>query len=367
MPLTIGTATARPGEVTTGWFDAVELPTGGHDRFPIIIAQGTTEGPTLWLTTGIHGDEHTGVVTLHRLMNRELAERLSGTVVAVTSLNPSGLRTRQRTPYYLDGDPNRHFPENSGHVHGHGRPEIEVAYKRLFREIEKSQPIALVDLHNAFIGSIPFVFRDPVFYHQRLRFAKGRSRAEADRLQSKVGAMIDAFGFTPINEFVAGSYLKKGLHRSVSGSVLNALSVPAITVELGSWMHIDRGMVEAALVGIHNVLRWAGMLGGELEAITDVPVIKPGYAVRRHMGPACPMAGIIDLVVRPGERVSKGQVLGYLRDITGQPYNDQHGAIRSDHDGFVIGWRHGSARYKGESLMAMAIRDEAELIVPYPD
>ena len=77
--------------------------------------------------------------------------------------------------------------------------------------------------------------------------------------------MISALGFTVVNEFVADSYLDKNLHRSVSGSVLNGLGIPAATIELGSWLHIDDGVVAACNAGIRNVLRWAGLLDGERE------------------------------------------------------------------------------------------------------
>ncbi|MGF1503836.1 MAG: succinylglutamate desuccinylase/aspartoacylase family protein [Anaerolineae bacterium] len=367
MPLNIGTAVARPRERTTGWFDAVDLPTGGTDRFPVIIAQGDPNGPVLWLTTGIHGDEHTGVVVIHRLLETLVLGELTGTLVAVTNLNPAGLRTRKRTAYYLDGDPNRHFPNPSSG----SRPavaQLESAYARLYDVVARTKPAGLIDLHNAFIGSIAFIFRDPVFYHRRRGFGRGRTRGEAFARQERVGEMVSAFGFTVINEFAADSYVEKELHRSVSGSMLNGLGIPACTVELGSWMHVDPGVADAAAAGIRNVMRWAGMLPGDPEPIEGIPVLRPGYQVRRHMGPAAPAAGIVDMLVRPGQTVRKGERIAVMRDLFGSPLGPHDGgASYANYDGFVIGWRHGVARYRGESLMALAIPDDSEMVVPYPE
>ena len=57
-PIQIGTARSRPGQLAYGVFDAVKLPTGEMDAFPVIIAQGTQPGPVLWLTANIHGSEY---------------------------------------------------------------------------------------------------------------------------------------------------------------------------------------------------------------------------------------------------------------------------------------------------------------------
>src|SRR5688572_1739163 len=112
MPaLTIGTAAARPGEITYGTFQAVSLPTGGQDDFPVIIAQGKQDGPVMWVTSGIHGGEHTGIITIHQLITADLVNDLRGTVIAVPVLSPGGLRTKQRMPYYLQADPNRLWPK----------------------------------------------------------------------------------------------------------------------------------------------------------------------------------------------------------------------------------------------------------------
>ncbi len=111
LRLKIGSASGQPGQISYGSLEAVALPSGGSDQFPIIIAQGADDGPVLWLTASIHGAEYTGIAVIHRLLTAELASQLRGAIVAVPTLNPAGLRTGERTPYYLRGqDPNRMFP-----------------------------------------------------------------------------------------------------------------------------------------------------------------------------------------------------------------------------------------------------------------
>ncbi len=373
MPaLTLGTATARAGEIVTGWVEGVELPTGGSDRFPVIIAQGKADGPVFWVTASIHGGEHAGLVAAQRLATPELVGQLRGTLVIVPTLNPAGLRTKERSPYYHSGDPNRLFPEPRGRKHTKGKDDapaggLELVYQQMYDAIVASGASYLLDLHTAYIGSLPMVFRDPVFYHRRRGSPpNGLTQAQAQALQARVGEMLDAFGLTVVNEFAADSYVERDLHRSVSGSLLNGTGIPAATVELGSWMHVDAGVVEACLAGIRNTLRWAGMLDGEREPIEGIPVIKPGYAVRRHMHPHAPQGGIAHPLARAGEWVEKGQPLARMVDIFGQPLGDDDGLLRSAHDGFVIGWQHGVVRYRGEAIMMLAIRDDSEMVVEYP-
>lgn len=370
-PLTIGTAAAEPGKIVYGTFDALTLPTGGADDFPVIIAQGRPDGPVMWITSGIHGGEHTGIIIIQQLLTPSLLDDLHGTIIAVPALSPGGVRTKQRVPYYLQTDPNRLWPEPERErkaVEGENntRPisELEQAYARLYEAIGSTEPVALFDLHNAWFGSLPFAFRDPVFYRKK---GTGRTRADAEKLQARLGAMLDAFGFTIVNEFVADDYVSKNLHRSVSGSVLNGLGIPATTIELGSWMHIDPHVAGAAMCGLRNVLRWLDMLPGDPERIEGVPLIRLNSPVRRTVFPYAPKTGIVHHLVRPGEPIQRGQPLVRMTDIYGRPILDDGGLIRSEHEGFVMAWHHGVVHYQGEPILDLAIRDDSDLVVPYQD
>jgi hypothetical protein len=359
----IGSVRGLPGGLVYGEFDALPLPTGGVERFPVIIAQGRDDGPVLWLTTAIHGPEHTGLNVLHQLLTAELPAHLRGTIVAIPALNPAGLRTREREPYYTSGDPNRLFPEDKNS----STPQdpdadvasaLEEAYARLFKVIQATATY-LIDLHNAWIGSVPFVFRDRVLYRA------GRDRREAEVLHARTGEMIDAFGLSVVNEFAVRKYLSEKLHRSVSGAVLNLARVPAITVELGTGLMPDPAIIAAGVAGVRNVLRWAGMLPGEPEAIRDVPVVRPGYPARRRMHPRAPTSCIVRHLVRPGDVLRAGDPVAEIRDIYGRPIGE--GVVRTEFDGWIIGFNHGIVYYPTMPIAIMAVRDDEPLLAQYPD
>ena len=358
----IGTAHSQPGHITYGAFDAVKLPTGETDAFPVIIAQGAESGPVLWLTANIHGSEYDGLAAIHHLLVPELVSQLSGTVVAIPTLSPAGLRTGERSPYYLRGkDPNRLFPGlDSGSSNNSQQPSaLENAYARLFERISATADY-LIDLHDFGIDAIPFAFRDPVFYRT------SREKTVAQKLQQTIGAMLDALGLTVVNEYVSDEYLKLNLHRSVSGAALNTARIPAVTIEIGGQGMVNMTHVRAVAAGIRNVMRWAGMLPGPREEIAGVPVLDLGYPVRRTTHPRVPQACIVQHLVRPGDVVQAGDPLVRMVDIYGQPVGPDDGLLRSAHDGFVIGLFPGIAFYPNDAVLGLAIRDTSDLIIQLP-
>ncbi len=358
----VGTARSQPGQIVYGQFDAVPLPTGGTDIFPVIIAQGKSgSGPVLWLTSNIHGNEYNGLVVIHQLITPDLVAAMTGTIVAIPTLSPAGLRIGERSPYYGFGkDPNRLFPSmpsNEESPDGLPPSGLELAYARLFERIDATADF-LLDLHDYGIRAIPFAFRDPIFYRE------ARDRIVAQKLQDTVGEMLDALGLTIVNEYASERYLEMNLHRSVSGSALNRARIPAVTIEIGGQRAVTPLHVQAVVTGIRNVMRWAGMLSDSRESMPDVPVVDLGYPVRRTTHPRVPNACLIHFLVQPGEIVHEGDPVARMVDIYGRSIGPGDGLLRVDHDGFIIGLFPGITCYPNDAIMGLAIRDTNSLIIP---
>ncbi len=368
MSLSIGTAKAKAGRITYGTFDFVSHPTGGGDQLPVILAQGDPAGPVFWLTAGIHGVEHAGVQVIHQLLTPQLARALRGTVVAIPALNPAGLRTMRREAYYHEGDPNRTFPD--------GRPArpadpdaepasaLEQAYARLFAEI-KATGDYMIDLHNAWTNSVSFVFRDRVFYRNDGAPAKRKAaHAAAEKLDRRLAEMCAAYGHSVVNELPPRRFLDLKLQRSTTSAAVNVAHIPAFTAELSTGLMPNPAVVQAAVCGVRNVLRWAKMLAGEPEAITGIRVAEPGFPCRRRSTPFVKQACIVRHLREPGDLVQKGDAVAELRDIWGRPTGEE--LLRSDYDGWIIGRTSGIAYYPGTEVYCMAIRDDLATVQPYP-
>jgi hypothetical protein len=368
MPLSLGTAKASPGRIRYGAYDLVEHPTGGMDRLPVVLAQGDPRGPVFWLTAGIHGPEHAGLLVIHQLVTRDLVKNLHGTIVALPALNPAGLRTMQRQAYYHDGDPNRLFPD--------GKPvrkpdpdedppsSLERAYTRLFGEIRATADF-MIDLHNAWTGSVSFVFRDRVFYRDDGPARKRKAaRAAAERVDAKLAAMCAAYGHSVVQELTVKKYLKEKLHRSTTAAAVNVARIPALTMELGTGHLPDPNIVRACVAGLRNILRWAGMLPGHPEPITGIKIVDPGFPCRRRGAPRVSQPCVVRHLVEPGEIVRKGQPVAEVRDIWGRPVGEK--TLYSEYDGWIIGRSHGVIYYPGVEAYGMAIKDDLPTVQPYP-
>jgi hypothetical protein len=359
--LQVGSAIALPGEITYGWFEGPELPMGFSEKLPVIIAQGREPGPTFWITANIHGNELTGIPAIHDTITAELAQNLRGTVVALPSLNPSGLRTNQRVSHYDAGDPNRAFPEYASLDEEESSSERQhpTVYQNfmesLYREISHSADY-LIDLHCYSHVSTPFSIRDRVLYRTE------EERPAAEDLHQRLNKMVKAFGLPEVNEFEAQRYVKRNLHRSTSGIALNEKRIPAFTVELGASDFIDQNALEACKVGILNVLKWAGMLEGELQTVTSVPIPQVDFQVRRENTPKAGISGLFRPLVRPGDIVHKGQVIGYFTDLFGRKIED----VISEDDGWIISLTGSLVIYQGQTIANMAVRDDAPLVTQFP-
>ncbi len=362
MPKSIsfGTATSQPGTIQYGQFDALAHPTGHTEFMPVIIAQGKEDGPCIWLTAGIHGPEHTGPAVLYKLITPELVARLKGTIVAIPALNPAGLRTMKREPYHAETDPNRLWPEvRPAKPDPDKQPpsSLELAFQRVFDAMTATADY-MIDYHCAWTDSLSFIFRDRVMY------LKEEERAAAEALAVRQDEMIRAYGHTVITEFPVEKYIDEKLHRSTSGSVLLVSHIPSFTVELGTGDMPDPRIIQASVAGTRNVLRWASMLDGEFEPLTGIKVVDPGYRVRRMMTPRVSEACVALHLVEAGDMVKPGDAVAEIRDIWGRPIGD--GVIRSEHEGFVVGRQHGIYYYPGDSVLCLAVRDDAPLVGPYP-
>lgn len=357
----VGTAESVPGAYAYGVVPVLDLPTGGQETIPVIIAQGREDGPVLWVTANIHGGELTGIASIHRLLaQNDLPRQMRGTAIFLPTINPAGLRVMQRYPYYEQRDPNRVWPAPpSGEAPSTRPPGIYEAIASVVYElIVGSNPTALLDLHNASIDSIPFTIRDRVLYHDE------NQRREAEELARKLDELAKAFGLSLVNESAAAKYVDLQLHRSVAGSVVNTARVPALTLELGMGMAIHPPAVSAGTRGIANVMRYLGMLDGQPRPVDEVPVVDLGFPVRRDDSARAPVSGVVEMLIEPGQSFGEGDLLGRMLDIYGRPL--EGGEIPASADGWLIGWSNGIAKYRGQVVASLAVRDQDPLIDAYP-
>lgn len=354
----VGTATATPGELTTGSFEITELPTGGSERVPVLIAQGEggeSAGPTLWVTGSLHGNEITGLAVAQDVMTEALPDRISGTVVCIPNLSPAGLRRNSRTTYYNDDDPNRYFPTRESEADRLRPPGVqELIDRRLYDSITDTAD-AVLSLHTAQIRSRPFLIRG------RVPYGDMRTEEEAEVIAAELDQLVEAFGVPVVNQYSQAEYEELSLNRSLAGSIRDNAGIPAFTPELGGHSVVEENHRKAGVVGTYNVMRAMDILPGEPEPNDAAPDDPVDYPVRRVRGPHTDTAGVVRYLVDAGDLVEPGMDVAEI--VT--PHGDVKRTVECDHDGYVVSRLEGGIAYENDPLLSLAVRDESDLVVPH--
>ena len=73
-----------------------QLVTGADVTLPVHVLHGREDGPTVWVSAAIHGDEVAGVEIVRRVLERLQPKNLRGTLLAVPIVNVLGVMAGDR-------------------------------------------------------------------------------------------------------------------------------------------------------------------------------------------------------------------------------------------------------------------------------
>ena len=252
---------------------------------PVIELTGSA-GPRLTVLAGVHGCEYAPMAAVRR-WTRALAERdLRGSVRAVPVLNLPAFRAR--SPFVVPDDGknlNRCFPGDPA-----GTVADRLAHAAFTQLIEGSD--ALVDAHAGDMVEAlePFALYDA-----------GPSEDRAREL-----AVAYGLGYVIRQE--------PGPGRAVGGTTSTAaaeIGIPAIIAEAGGCGLVEPAAVAAHVRGLDRLLALLGMTSDPAPD-GEAPVYLGRFLWLRATG-----EGWWEPAVRPGQRVSAGQVLGTVSSLDG--------------------------------------------------
>ena len=95
-PITIGAVTIKAGQRAYVDLDMPGLYTHSGTTMPVHVVHGKKEGPVLFLSAALHGDEINGVEIIRRVINHRAFQRLAGTLIAVPVVNVYGFLYKSR-------------------------------------------------------------------------------------------------------------------------------------------------------------------------------------------------------------------------------------------------------------------------------
>ena len=315
-----GGAIIKPGERATVEIPMARLYTSNEMTLPVQVVHGRRQGPTLFVSAAVHGDEINGVEIIRRLLASRTMNNLRGTLLAIPVVNPFGFIQRSR--YLPDRrDLNRSFP-------GSAKGSLAGRLAHVFMTEIAARCDFGIDLHTGsnFRSNLPQI------------------RACLD--DPKTLELASAFG-APV---VVPSELREGSLREA----VAALGKPVLVFEGGEALYFNESVIRTGLKGIFRLLRHTGMLAASKRAKTRESII-----TNRTSWVRAGMSGIFSRKVQLGGFVKKRAQLGVLSD----PLGDEQEVITAPFTGVVIGQLNLPLAHEGDALIHLARvpdPDEAE-------
>lgn len=290
----IGGVRVRPGQHRALALPITRLVTGAEVDLPVRVVHGREDGPVVWLSAAIHGDETVGVEVIRQVLAGLDPKAFRGTLVALPIVNVLGFLTGSR--YLPDRrDLNRSFP-------GSPRGSLASRIAHLVMTEVVAKATVGIDLHT---GS-----------DRRTNLPQIRTDLEDPACRR----LAEAFA-APV---VLAAPLRDGSLRAAAREV----GARVLLYEAGEALRMDPWAVRA---GVHGVRRVLGEL--DMAEATGLPDPAPTVVCGRSFWVRARGTGMLHLDVELGEEVEAGQRLGGLFDSFGKRVR----LVHADRAGIVIG------------------------------
>lgn len=289
------------------------------------VIRGKQDGPCLFVSAAMHGDELLGIEIVRRLVRHKALARIRGTLLAVPIINPYGVLAQSR--YLPDRrDLNRSFP-------GSTTGSLAARLAHLFMTEIVSKATHGIDLHTG----------------AQHRFNLPQIRADlSDKQNLNLARAFDV----PV---VLDSNIRDGSLRAV----VSELGLPMLLYEAGEALRYDEMSVRVGVQGVLGVMRMLDMLPPPRRAKTK----REPYVSKTSRWVRAPKSGVL-LGVKPlGSDVSEGDRLAVVAD----PYGESEERIVSEFPGIVIGCTHLPLVHEGDAVVHIAEFSDAGEVAEYVD
>ncbi|MFC7096648.1 succinylglutamate desuccinylase/aspartoacylase family protein [Halobaculum marinum] len=312
-------AEVDPGETRHVRHEVGETYLGDPVEVPVTVINGEHDGPTVFCTAAIHGDELNGVKVLQEVADRYDPADIHGTLVCIHVCNVPGYLAQQRYLPIYDQDLNRSFP---------GKPRSNTAERManaIYETFIKQCDLGL-DFHTSTRGRT-------TMYHVR-----------ADMANPEVARLARAFG----SNVVLSGEADGGSLRSVATTA----GIPTITIEMGRAHRFQPELIERGLDGVESVLAEHDVLPGK-------PVIYPGW--RRIVDAAtdktwlrADTGGLVEMAY-DAPLVYEGDAVCTISDH----FKTRERTVRAPFTGLVVGALQNPVASPGHPLCHLVSVDEA--------
>ncbi len=237
-------------------------------------------------------------------------------------MNPIGFDVCSRHVTLSEEDLKRSFP---GDAHGTLAERIAGA---IFDVVANSAPVLVLDLHNDWTRTIPYIVLDA------LPDSCGAAAEAARQAASNIAART---AFPIVQE-------SNPLRRTLSYSLIQR-GIPALTIELGESRVVNERNVALGFEAVWMILTDLGMV--ERGPAPCAP--SPHPPLRYSNRPLCSTSGILRFRCEPGQRVRGGKIIARVQDAFGRLVE----TLRTEADALVLGVADSSVAYPGAPAFAL--------------
>lgn len=314
----LGGVLIEPGERKEVNLSVARLYDHTEMKIPVKVLRGYEDGPCLFVSAAIHGDEINGVEIIRRLLHQKSLRRLRGTLIAVPIVNVFGFNSRTR--YLPDRrDLNRSFPGSA-----QGSLASQLAYLFMHEIVDRCTHG--IDFHSA----------------TQHRVNLPQIRASLDEPETR--RLAEAFG-APV---VLNSTLRDGSLRQAAAD----LNIPMLLFEGGEALRFEERVIQVGLRGALATMRAIGMLPPP--KMSSERKQKESFITRSSVWVRAAQSGIQKPTKKLGSVVEKGDLLGVISN----PFGSEEVEILASRSGVIIGTSVLPLVNRGDAVFHIATIDD---------
>lgn len=294
----IGGTPIKKGERKRVFLEVASLFDYTKISIPVEVIRGKKEGPTLFISAAIHGDEINGVEIIKRLLKRKSLSKLKGTLILIPIVNVFGFNSRSR--YLPDRrDLNRLFP-------GSEKGSLGARIAKIFMKEIVNKCTHGIDLHT---GAI-----------HRTNLPQIRACLDDEETHE----LANSFG-VPV---VIDSALRDGSLREAA----RKKNVKILLFEAGEALRFNENAIKSGVTGCLSIMRKIGMLPKLKEAkASQMP--KKVFTANKTKWLRAGHSGTFELHKHLGEQVAKGDKIATISD----PFGEDAHTVYAEEAGIIIG------------------------------
>jgi len=306
--LKVGDVIVKRGEFKKGHIKGAELNNGMSLDLPVLVMNGSKDGPTLLLTSTEHGTEIQGIAVILKLMNEKLdPKKLRGVVIGIPVMNMSGfMANRYRS--WID-----HVDLSRGRADLPNGNSTEMIAYNLWTEAISKADIWI----NAHCNTRP----DSLHYTS-ISIADPRNKEKCIQM-AEAFPYTKMFSDTPLPPDAPPTY----------GTLATKKGIPRLLLEYADGRWFTDEATNTGVRGHLNVMKIFDMIDGKVEPHPEKFPRVDGW--NKGIGTLRPKrGGLLRILKKPGELIKKNEVAAEVYNLFGEVVEQ----VKMPEDGYVWSW-----------------------------